>query len=250
MQLAAEASSLHDHAFRYSRLARVANSVLEAYRQQSESGEGPGCPAWYAATRVVEKDPEHGWELILAMVPIASDDFMMFIAVGPIESFLKEHAESHIDRIEAWAAEDPRFRECLSMAQIFEEDCPPRARRRLEKLGVRILHSDKNRTAIEGFLRIAAGMEADRIEIEYKDGENLVTAFHGPVGVGIGRIDPSEWEGFFEEMQKLRKRIKVMLGGRPRRLAFSKYESFGNWVHVIGIEAEDRRPRRQVNRRS
>jgi hypothetical protein len=98
----------------------------------------------------------------------------------------------------------------------------------------------KGRTAIEGFLMTAAGMEADRIEIEYRDGANLVTAFHGPVGVGIGRIDPSEWEGFFEEMEKLRKRRKVMLGGRPHRPPLSKYESFGDWVHVIRIKAKDR----------
>lgn len=65
---------------------------------------------------------------------------LAFIAYGPLHRLLKGHAEGHIDRIEARAAEDRRFRECLSSVQIFEEDCPPAMRRRLEDLGIRILH--------------------------------------------------------------------------------------------------------------
>jgi hypothetical protein len=141
MRMAAEARGLHDHAFRYRRLAGAALSLRESFLQQQEAEEEPEDPAWYEAARVVEKDPEHGWELILTLVPIATDNSLTFIAVGPLGSLLKGHGEDYIDRIEARAAEDRRFRECLSRAQIFEEDCPPGMIRRLEKLGIRILRS-------------------------------------------------------------------------------------------------------------
>ncbi len=130
MRLAAEASGLHDHAFRYGRLAGGAVSAIEAFRLQAETDEGPDPSAWNAVTGVVEKDPEHGWEVILELVPVATEDYLTFIAVGPLESLLKGHVKRYIDRIEARAAENPRFRECLSRVQIFEEDCQPAMRRR------------------------------------------------------------------------------------------------------------------------
>jgi len=58
---------------------------------------------------------------------------------------------------------------------------------------------------ITDFLAKAIEIGADRIEIEHKDRAELVTAFHGPVGVGIAWVDATHWDGLFQEMQDLKK---------------------------------------------
>lgn len=82
----------------------------------------------------------------------------------------------------------------------------------------------------------AVDINADRIEIEYKDGMEWITAFRGFMGIGIGSLDAAAWEELFQEMAELRKRKKVTISGATYRLSFSKYESFGEWTYVIGIE--------------
>jgi hypothetical protein len=58
---------------------------------------------------------------------------------------------------------------------------------------------------ITDFLAKAVEIGADRIEIEHKDRAELVTAFHGPVGVGIAWVDATHWDALFQETQDLKK---------------------------------------------
>lgn len=95
---------------------------------------------------------------------------------------------------------------------------------------------------LEDLLRKAVEIGADRIEIEYKDGAELVTAFRGPVGIGISTIDSTHRGLLFREMQDLKKRRKATLGCNTYGLTFSKYESFGERVHVIEIHEARKRP--------
>ena len=50
------------------------------------------------------------------------------------------------------------------------------------------------------FLQKAISLNADRLEIEYKDGEEWVTAFCGDMGLGIGSVDSTKRDKLFEEL--------------------------------------------------
>ncbi len=91
---------------------------------------------------------------------------------------------------------------------------------------------------LENLLRKAVEIGADRVEIEYRDGAELVTAFRGPVGIGISWIDSAHRDVLFREMQDLKKRRKATFGRNIYRLTFSKYDSFMEWVYVIEIHGD------------
>jgi hypothetical protein len=88
------------------------------------------------------------------------------------------------------------------------------------------------------FLEKAVTMGCDSIEIEYKDHKEWITAFADCVGCGIGCLDSGEAKSVFEEMDDLKKRKHVILGGASYRLAFSRYESFGEWVYRIQMKID------------
>jgi len=90
------------------------------------------------------------------------------------------------------------------------------------------------------FLEKAIGMNADKLEMEYKDGEERITAFRGNLGIGIGSVDSTRSDEFFEEFERLRKSKRATLLGKMYRLSFSKYESFGEAVHEIRWKRDDR----------
>jgi hypothetical protein len=91
---------------------------------------------------------------------------------------------------------------------------------------------------LEDLLTRAVEVGGDRIEIEHKGESRLVTAFCGSVGVGIARLDPAQWAIVFGEMKEMKKRREAVLGGKPYRLAFSRYQSFDEWVFVIRIDPD------------
>lgn len=94
------------------------------------------------------------------------------------------------------------------------------------------------------YIQKAVDIDADRIEIEYKDGMRWITACRDCIGIGIASLDAEASEALFQEMRELRKKKKVTISGAAYRLSFSKYESFGEWTYVIGIEkARDRTSR-------
>lgn len=90
------------------------------------------------------------------------------------------------------------------------------------------------------FLEKALATGCDSIEIEYKDGKEWVTAFWDCLGYGIGHLDPDEAKPLFKEMDDLKRKKEVTIGGVRYGLAFSRYESFGEWVYRIRIKQTDR----------
>jgi hypothetical protein len=74
------------------------------------------------------------------------------------------------------------------------------------------------------FLQKAISLNADRLEIEYKDGEEWITAFCGDMGVGIGSVDSTKRDKLFNDLEQLRKSKRVSLSGNEYRLRFSEYE--------------------------
>ncbi len=89
---------------------------------------------------------------------------------------------------------------------------------------------------LKELLKRVVEMGADRIEIECEDGARLVSAFWGPTGVSIAALDAAQWDAVYEQMQEMKKKRRIVLGGTSHRLAFSKYDSFGEWVFEIRIQ--------------
>jgi hypothetical protein len=86
---------------------------------------------------------------------------------------------------------------------------------------------------LSDFLQKAMSMNADRLEIEYKDGEVWITAFRGDIGVGIGSVDSTNRDKLIEELEQFRKSKRLTVLGKVYRLRFSEYESFGETVYEI-----------------
>jgi hypothetical protein len=86
---------------------------------------------------------------------------------------------------------------------------------------------------LSDFLQKAISLNADRLEIEYKDGEEWITAFCGCMGFGIGSVDSTERDNLFKELERLRKSKRVTVLGNVYRLKFSEYESFGETVYEM-----------------
>ena len=90
------------------------------------------------------------------------------------------------------------------------------------------------------FLEKAVATGCDSIEIEYKDGKEWITGFSDRVGYGIGHLDPDQARPMFKEIDDLKRTKEVTIGGVTYRLAFSRYESFGEWVYRIRIKQTNR----------
>ena len=90
------------------------------------------------------------------------------------------------------------------------------------------------------FLKKAVATGCDSIEIEYKDGKEWITGYWDRVGYGIGHLSHDEAKPMFKEMDDLKKKREVTIGGIRYRLAFSRFESFGEWVYRIRIRQTDR----------
>jgi hypothetical protein len=90
------------------------------------------------------------------------------------------------------------------------------------------------------FLQNAISLNADRLEIEYKDGNEWITAFRGDMGFGIGSVDSAKRDQLFNDLEQLRKSKRVTLVGDLYRLTFSEYESFGETVYEVRWKREDR----------
>jgi len=88
---------------------------------------------------------------------------------------------------------------------------------------------------LEDLLKNAVEMGADAVEIEYEDGARLVSAFCGPTGLGIARLDAAQWDAVYEQMKEMKRKRRIVLDGTSYRLAFSRYQSFDEWVFVIRI---------------
>jgi hypothetical protein len=93
---------------------------------------------------------------------------------------------------------------------------------------------------LSDFLQKAISLNADRLEIEYKDGKEWITAFCGDLGLGIGSVDSTRRDNLFEEFKQLRKSKRVTVLGNVYRLTFSEYESFGETVYEMRWKRADR----------
>ena len=90
---------------------------------------------------------------------------------------------------------------------------------------------------LKEFLQKAVEMNADKIEVEYKDGQEFITALRGYHGFGIGTLpaNSKESEELFEEIYTLKKTKRVEINGISYRASVSRYEDFGEWAYRINF---------------
>lgn len=71
--------------------------------------------AWEKLRRMIEAYPEVGWDLVQDLVRYApSDRVLAHVAAGPLEDLLVQHGDLLIERVDAAAATDLKFRKCLA----------------------------------------------------------------------------------------------------------------------------------------
>jgi hypothetical protein len=64
--------------------------------------------------KLIERDPEGTWTLVLEMLRRADGDYMIAsIAAGPLEDFIVRYGSPWLERIEAEARSNAKFRRAL-----------------------------------------------------------------------------------------------------------------------------------------
>ena len=88
--------------------------------------------AWETVMDMIKTEPAEAWPVILDLVEKAPNDKVLgVVAAGEIEDFIMAYAPDFIDRIEAEASRNPRFKEALAGVWIMR--LPPNLFDRIER---------------------------------------------------------------------------------------------------------------------
>ncbi len=102
-----------------------------------------------------------------------------------------------------------------------------------------MMDSEKE-TPLIGFVTKAVKMKAFKLNVEYKDGENFISAISGNTGLGIGRIKSRGDESrlLLEELYTIleNKKKVIVLGRRKYELRVEIYEDFGEDGFDVAIK--------------
>jgi hypothetical protein len=96
--------------------ALVADTLIRHYSNPT----GFDFWAWEVARNLIDDDPPEAWRLILELVDKAPDETVLgSVAAGELEEFLVTHASEFIDRIEAEARNNSRFKTALRYVYVW-----------------------------------------------------------------------------------------------------------------------------------
>jgi hypothetical protein len=88
--------------------------------------------AYDALDRIVRRGPPAaGWDLVVRVLRQSHDDELGLHAAGPLEDLVRHWGAELVDRIEAEAAGDERFRRALGGIWLSVRDLPPEVMRRV-----------------------------------------------------------------------------------------------------------------------
>ena len=90
-------------------------AYLALAKAQNESQKESLWWAWEAMREMLWHQPEAAWPVILRLIARAeNDETLAYIAAGPLENLLADHGPTFIERVEAQAMHDSRFRRALT----------------------------------------------------------------------------------------------------------------------------------------
>ena len=93
---------------------------IRLYQRLEQSGwtkaawDSPDYWAFNLAGAVAKDSPELSWAFLLGLIAAVPDSLLLHVGAGELEDFCWAASESYIERIEAEAAGDPRFRRALT----------------------------------------------------------------------------------------------------------------------------------------
>ena len=93
---------------------KIAETWIELYRRPENSTERE--ERFWSHDRLwelIQDDPEAAWNIIQIISREGSDLIRSNLATGPLEDLLVAHGDRFIDRVEALAERDARFRKLL-----------------------------------------------------------------------------------------------------------------------------------------
>jgi hypothetical protein len=92
----------------------LARAWISYWQHQLETDEYGRTDASFELDRLSREEPETAWAVILTILrsidALPSSRLFQVLAAGPLEDLLSEHGEALIDRIEAQASRDPKFK--------------------------------------------------------------------------------------------------------------------------------------------
>ncbi len=124
-------------------------------RHTLKQGDEP--QSWEQSRALAEHDPEHAWQLTLALIERLPAHLLDHVGANVLEHILEYHAQSFVDRVEVQARVDQRFQACLSTVWLVDDDAPAAV-------------LDRLRVAAGGHLEIMPRAELERLEREYDGG--------------------------------------------------------------------------------
>lgn len=87
--------------------------------------------AWRRLEDLAGASPEEAWPVVLALVARAPDERLELIGAGPLETIVERHTSRFVNRVEAAAKSDPRFRKALGAVWLNRWGLDPSAVDRL-----------------------------------------------------------------------------------------------------------------------
>lgn len=108
-------------------------ALIAAYHAFGRDRRDDDFWAWQRVKDVVQgPDAERAWGLTVAVVRSAPDHRLEHVGAGPVEELVETHGPALLDRIEAEAGRDPRFREALASIWLTADDFAPEVIARLQ----------------------------------------------------------------------------------------------------------------------
>jgi hypothetical protein len=109
--------------------------LVEVYHRHGIHRRDEDFWAWERVSDIVRgPNVERAFALVLALVRAAPDDRLEHVGAGPVEDLVQHHSATLIDKIEAEARRDPRFREALGSIWLVAEEVSPLVLARLQEV--------------------------------------------------------------------------------------------------------------------
>lgn len=92
----------------------IKNYTQNFYSSEKEQNNGVASRAW-ELDDIVSKNPEAGLKILIRLINSTEDnEFLAFIAAGPLENMIRNNFQQIIEKLEDEAKKSSKFRKCLT----------------------------------------------------------------------------------------------------------------------------------------